>query len=71
MALHVIRKCDKVSLKVLDFKLTGAVQFLRKTNHSNDVISNKTPQIIGILYTQICGLKCEKQFLHYQILSYF
>ena len=72
MALHRTRKCDKFNLKFLASILVGAVQFVRKETHSDNVLPYKTSQITGIFYMQIGAHKSTKKFfLHYPILSYF
>ena len=53
MALYRTRKCDEFNLKFLGLILTGAVQFVRKETHSDNVMSYKTSQITGIFYMQI------------------
>ena len=72
MALHRNRKRDKFNLKFLGSILAGAVQFVRKETHSDNVIPYKTSQITGIFYIQIGAHKsAKKQLLHNPILSYF
>ena len=53
MAVHRTRKCDKFNLKFLGSILAGAVQFIRKESHSDNVMPYKTSQITGIFYIQI------------------
>ena len=53
MALHRTRKCNKFNLKLLGSILAGAVHFVRKETHSDNVIPYKTSQITGIFYMQI------------------
>ena len=48
MALHRTRKCDKFNLKFLGSLLEGAVQFVRKVTHSDNVMPS---QIIYIYIT--------------------
>ena len=72
MALHRTRKCDKFNLKFSGSILAGAIQFVRKETHSDNVIPYGTSQITGIFYMQIGAHKSAKmQLLHYPILSYF
>ena len=53
MALHRTRKRDKFNLKFLGSILAGAVQFVRKDTHSDNVMPYKTSQNTGIFYIQI------------------
>ena len=53
MALNRTRNCDKFNLKLLGSILAGAVQFVRKETHSDNVMPYKTSQITGIFYMQI------------------
>ena len=60
MALHQTRKWDKFTFTFLDLVLAGAVQFIRKDTHSNNVMPYKTSQIFGICYTQTGAQKSAK-----------
>ena len=73
MALHKTRKCDKFKLTFIGSILAGAVQFVRKETHSDNVMPYKTSQITGIFYMQIGAHKSANTTttLHYPILSYF
>ena len=59
MALHRTRKCDKFNLTFLGLILTGAVQFVRKETHSDNVMLYKTSQLTGICYMQIGANKSD------------
>ena len=63
MALHRTRKCDKFNLKLLGSILTGAVQFVRKESHSDNVMPYKTSKITGIFYMQTGTHKSAKKQL--------
>ena len=66
------KKCDNFNLKLLGSILAGAVQFVRKETHSDNVMPYKTSQIAGIFYMQIGAHKsAKKTTFHYPILSYF
>ena len=61
MASHRTRKCDKFNLKLLGSILAGAVHFVRKETHSDNVMPYKTSQIAGIFYMQIGTHKSAKK----------
>ena len=61
MASHRTRKCDKFNLKLLGSILAGAVHFVRKETHSDNVMPYKTSQIAGIFYLQIGTHKSAKK----------
>ena len=61
MVLHRTRKCDKFNLKFLGSFLAGAVLFVRKETHSDNVMPYKTSQITGIFYMQIGTHKSTKK----------
>ena len=64
MALHRTRKREKFILKLLGSILEGAVQFVRKETHSDNVMPYKTSQITGIFYMQIGAHKSAKNFFY-------
>ena len=61
MALHRTRKCGNFNLKFLGSMLAGAVQFVRKETHSDNVMPYKTSQLTGIHYMQISAHRSAKK----------
>ena len=60
MAVHRTKKCDKFNLKFFGSVLAGAVQFIRKETHSDNVMPYKTSQITGIFYMRKGAHKTQK-----------